>query len=302
MKKGLNSLLKFATQFKQKLAHKTMNPSILVEGEDGPMALAIAPSSDKSVVHKGLLLSRLGFACEGLNVCYDAIVKNVTGDSPFSQYDVESGSIHCLIAFRISKSGEMSSVTVPYIVDEGQVQWLEEGITEQEDSEDFKVKGRIADTLRKIMKENPLSDQAEYIGDLLTHAVETQKLTPDEMPPERVKFHVSRAVVAILIENKFRVMDNFSGKHIEWTGAKEKCHALIDTMIEDKIINDSHKKQLHDCVDKYIGSPNFKEKFEHYVSVSGYESVRPIFEFSEMVQTLCMSPAEPDSLVKMLFS
>lgn len=294
MKAALSSLMKFATQYKQKLAHKTMSPSILIEGEDGPMAIAIAPSSDKGTVHKGLLLARLGFPCAGLNVCYDAVVKNVSGDSPFSQYDVESGSIHCLIAFRIAKSGEMSSVTLPYIMDEGQLQWLEEGITEQEDSDDFKIQGRIADNLRKIMKETPLSDQAEYIGELLDSAVKNQNLTPDEMPPERIGFHVSRAVIAILMENKFKVMDNFSRNHIEWTGAKEKCHAVIDTMIEDKVINDSHKKQLHDCVDKYIGSPTFKEKFEHYVSISGYESAQPIFEFSELVYTLCLSPAEPD--------
>jgi hypothetical protein len=300
MNNTLTHFLNFATKRKEQSAEDAMNPLILVEGKDGPMAIAIAPSLDKKLVHRGLLLSWLGFPCEGLGVVYDAVVKNVTGESPMSEYDIEEGKLHCLIGYHITKKGEVSQMVLPYAVEENQVQWMRDGITFQEDDADRRLKGHIPNMLRKLRKEAPLTKQADYIKELMDDVTQAYQESNDDMSPERVKFHISRAVIAILIENGFKVMDNFSRKHIEWTGAKEKGQALITAMIEEKLINNSHEKQLRDCIDKYMGSPTFKEKFEHFIVMSGYESVHPVSTFSDMMQTLCISPAEPNQTTKLL--
>jgi len=270
---------------------KEMHPHITVEGKDGPMAIAIAPSLDRDQMMQACVMCRIGFESESLVLSYDAKVSTLKDSENLDQASTKSDKLECLLTFRIDKNGKTSSVISPYIVEKNKIRWIDEGITFHEDSNEEKLKGDIPDFLRHIWNMKPIIDDPTYGGEVENIIANFPNIKKD-LSQEQISFLISRAIMALLMQKKFNIIDNLSNKHIEWTDAKQKACEFINELVKDKSIDASYKDKLIDCINQHFGTPIFKEKTEHYLMLAKFknEKLDEISDFLNIMEKICMTP------------
>lgn len=304
MRKQLDDAMNFARKLKEQFLNndEDMHPHVVVEGKDGPIAIAIAPSLDTDEAMEACLICRLGFDSEALVVTYDGRVTSITGNSPLANLSLNQEELECIISFRIDKSGNASSLIAPYVIKEDEIIWLEEGLTFQADTEDDKIRGNIPEMMREICNHKPINQDPEHIKDMIGFDPNLSNvLANKEYPRERIGFLIGRAIMGMLIKKKFRILDNLSVTHIEWTDAREKAESLVEALIGEKYIKPNFKLKLNDCIQANLGTPAFVERFEFLLEQAGFNhpAFKDIAQFVTVAEGMCISPLSAKHILKL---
>jgi hypothetical protein len=304
MRKQLEEAMNFSRKLKEQFLknNEDMHPHVIVEGKDGPIAIAIAPSLDTDEIMDACLMCRLGFDSEALVVTYDGRVTSITGNSPLANLSLNQEELECIISFRIDKSGKASSLIAPYVMKEEEIVWLEEGLTFQTDTEDDKIRGNIPETMREICSHKPLNQDPEHIKGMIEFDPNLSDFFANkEYPQERISFLIGRAIMGLLMKKKFRILDNLSITHIEWTDARDKAKSLVESLIEEKYIKPTFKQKLNDCIQTNLGTPAFVERFEFLLEQSEFNhpSFKDIAQFVTVAESMCISPLSAKHILKL---
>ena len=252
-----------------------MHPHVIVEKDNNVVAVVIAPSMEKSQILQAAFLCKLGFDPDSLTITFDAKIRNS---------EDESESHECLIAHRIERNKKVSLMVLPYVYDGNNVEWIEQGGAIITDNCDV-IDGKVNAAIKKIMDDQPLTQQKEFY-EMIEKSIDITKETP-----EKILFHTSRAVMAILISMKFKIVDLLSCQHPEWTEGKTRGKQFIDRMIADGIIKPDSKDKLHEVIDKHMGKATFSEVFEHYIVLFGFSGLDiSSSTFAKKFEAMCMSP------------
>ena len=311
-------------------------PIVIVERDGQVQAIIMAPQIDKYLGLQAAAMSQCGYDPDAITMVMDAHIGTMTperkeGDAPFTDDELktaeaefrkkypkgmqaacdeegacETGEItDCLICHRIDREGKISIVTLPYAYHgkdkEGKpyspFKWLDQeekykrmlqGTTEEADG--LQLKGLIPDALRKIMKTPQIFDAIPALKELQEHV--------KDFTPERIRFHVARAIMSLMAAKKFIVMDFLSGTHPEWTGAKEEANAMLSRMLETGFIPKEAYEPMKAIIDAHIGTKQFVPTMTALLTANGYwlpaEPRGDIERFVTEWETICMSPNIPD--------
>ena len=323
---SLKEWIKFAKQQKDWAVEKTergdIPPTIIVERGGELQAIIIAPQIDKYMGLHAAALAQVGFDPDALVMVVDAHIHQGNmkdGQTPEQAAEefkkkypkgmqhacdnenaCELGEISdCLVCHRITRDGVLSMVSLPYSY-HGKggpaFKWLDDDpkykdvVQGTEEKDGLVLKGFIPDSLRKIMSEPPIMDKHPAL-------MELAKAFKD-FSPERVRYHTARAIMAILAGQEFVIMDMVSGKHPEWTNAKETGEQMLKAMIADGFLPKEALEPLIALLNEHIGTKLFQEKAVALFKENSYwlpgDWRDDIEAFVAKFESACMSPIMPD--------
>lgn len=251
-----------------------ITPTVIVERDNQALAIVMAPSVDKELGLACAKLCKVGFDADHLTLIVDARLHksafNMTPEELSEKFpqgsmqklceegkQEESGIIDCLVCHRISKNCEIELILLPYSCSgKGTLKWLDSEINPSSND----VQGVIPDALREIMK----LDVQKGLQKILDISKNFQ-----DYSPERSRFHLSRAMITVLTREKFFVIDLISGRHPEWTDAKDKAILLIDKMIKDGSFPREAKIPLEKIMEQ-IGTSSFRDELTKLLNDNSY--------------------------------
>lgn len=313
----------FAKQQKQWAVDSTnrgdIPPTIIVERNDEIIAVVISPEIDKRLGLQAAAMCHLGFDPDALIMVVDAHIhqghveegQTVEEAQEAFRKKFPKGMQHacdnedacavgeisdCLICHRITRDGKITLVSLPYSYHgkDGGVpfQWLDDDERYKNLSSFFQntdkdtLKGFIPDSLREIMN-TPFNNSPEL--DRLREV--------SNFSPERVRFHISRAMISLLSAKDYIVADFISGKHPEWTDAKNIGIDLLSRMVNDGFFPKESFDPIKSLIEEQIGTKNFSESLSALLNAHLYwlpaEVRENIPEFIRDFENVCMSPTIP---------
>lgn len=261
---------------------KNLNPLLIVEKNDHPAVIFSSPNNNLQYVMGAASVSKVGFNPQSLTVIFDITYK--PKDTKHNKYDVDFEECEAILVYNIDKDNNVKSVMIPYTINFDQIEWHEQIECATEDE----LRGHIPKKLKVIMGMSSLTREKPDLLEILN----LEKDDLEGFDDEKFEFFSGRAVISILMKKKFKVIDLFTYKHIEWTDAKNKAKAFINALVEMKKIDKKHENKFLDLVEKNIGSPAFHERFEHQLSVVNFKPPKKmgLNTFVSMFQQVCMSP------------
>jgi len=298
-----------------------ISPMVIVERDGEVLAIVISPEIDKRYGLQAAAMCQAGFDPDALTMVVDAhIHQGTTKEGQTVEESVDEyhkkfpkGMQHacdnegacavgeisdCLICHRITRDGKITLVTLPYSYHgkDGGVpfQWLDTDERYKDmgnmsdNDEGVRLEGFIPDSLREIMK----------VPSILEHIPQLKEMSEaNDFNPERVRYHTARAIMAMMTTNKFIVADFVSGKHPEWTGAKQTGNEMISKMIESGFFPKEAYEPIKEIIDNYIGTRAFAEKLTALLTANSYwlpaEIREGIPKFASELESICMSPVVP---------
>ena len=324
--KDMQTWVDFAKQQKSWAVDSTnrgdIPPTIIVERDGEVLAIVISPEIDKRYGLQAASMCQAGFDPDALTMVVDAHIhqgkrqEGQTMEEAQEEYhkkfpkgmqhacDTEgacaTGEItDCLVYHRITRDGKITMVTLPYSYHgkDGGVpfQWLDgderykDMGNMSETSEGVRLEGFIPDSLREIMKSPSFFQQIPQLQEVAK---------ANEFTPERVRYHTSRAIMAMMTAKKYMVADFVSGRHPEWTGAKETGNEMLSKMIEGGFFPKEAYEPIKEIIDKHIGTRVFADKLTALLTVNSYwlpgEIREDIPKFVSELESICMSPSIPN--------
>jgi len=296
-------------------------PTIIVERDGEILAIVISPEIDKRYGLQAASMCRVGFDPDALTMVVDAHIheskrkENQTLEEAQEEYHKKfpNGMQHacdtdgacatgeitdCLICHRIARDGKITLVTLPYSYHgkDGGVpfKWLDEDERYKsmgnmsESDEGVRLEGLIPDSLREIMKMPSILERMPQLK---------QMSEAKDFTEERVRYHTARAIMAMMTAKKFLVADFVSGKHPEWTGAKENGEEMLSKMIESGFFPKEAHEPIKEIIDNHIGTRSFTEKLTELLTANSYwlphEIRADIPKFASEFESICMSPVVP---------
>ncbi len=323
---GMDDWVDFAKKQKAWAVEKTdrgdIPPTVIVE-RDGICAIVIAPQIDKHLGLKAAAMCQAGFDPDALTMVMDAHITQAQKKEGQTIEEAEEefrkkfppGSMQrmcdeegacetglitdCLICHRITRDGKISMVTLPYSY-HGKggppFKWLDQdpkfGKLSESENPEAEVRGMIPDALRGIMKQPSFLDQIPKIKEIQDSF--------GDFSEERCRFHTARAMMSMLSSQDFIIADFTSGKHPEWTMAKENANEMLVQMVKDGFFPKEAFKPCKEIIDEHIGTAAFGEKMTALLQANGYwlpSDIRQDIEsFVHDWSSICMSPTPPPPL------
>lgn len=330
-------IVDFAKQQKSWAVEKTQRgdipPTVIVERNGQVQAIVIAPQIDKYLGLQAAAMCHAGYDPDSITMVMDAHIGTMaSGTKPdgekMSEKDIEeataafrkkypkgmqaacddegaceTGDItDCLICHRIDREGNISMVTLPYAYHgkEGPpFKWLDQDpkykdmlTGSSEGDKGLQLKGLIPDALREIMKSQSLMEHLQEVPSFKEVAEHF-----NDFSPERVQFHVIRAIISMMSAKKFMILDFVSGTHPEWTGAKDEANVMLSKMVETGFVPKEAHQPMKELIDNHIGTLAFREKMTTLLTANGYwlpaEPRQDIERFVIKFEAICMSPSLP---------
>lgn len=316
----MKNWIDFAKEHKAFAVQKTERgdvfPTIIVERNQELLAVVMAPELDKMLGLQAAHMCKIGFDPDSLTLVLDAHMHQSKrkDNQTFEEMEEEYRSkfpkglqfahdeeneideiVDCLICHRINRQGEISIVALPYTYQEGKnpLKWLDsdpnyKDIYEEEmcDKDGEQLKGYIPESLRSIMSQSDIDQK---------FVEQVKNIAKDfDYEPERLRYHVARAMISILNNSGFFVVDLVSGRHPEWSGAKNKAYEVIDLMINTGMLPSEADEPMKQIVDEYIGKPNFVENLTELLKDHVYwlpDKIRDdVEEFCRGFESFCILP------------
>jgi len=289
MSLSFKTFLEFAKQEKTRAIEsdgpKDMLPQIFVVKNDEILAVVTVPKLDENLTFRASFLLHIAFQPDELIVNLDANLKLKEDHESLLEDMTE-----CIIVHKIDKNGKCAVAALPYINHESSIKWIKEGFTvfEEGDEDQTMLDGKIIKTLKKIVSSESIFKNKDFKKFASSEILKKHGVKSDE----HLAFTTSRAVLGVLIEMGYHVVDMYSHQHIEWTDAKNKAKNFVDLLIEKNQLDESNREKLIEVLCQYVGTPVFVEKAEHYLSLYLKEEPKNT-TYLEMAKSLlfhCMSP------------
>lgn len=257
----------FAKAFKDltfKINSKMDMPPIVIGEKNGKVQIiAVAPQVDRNMGLHAANLLKVGADVDVLTLIVDARMKSLDDivdgkiEHKNLQKLVEEGKreeekiVDTVLCYRIINGGESSVISLPYELKEDKINWINK--EEESDLDDPIAQGIIPDALSSIMKEE--------IGDknIMNMLKETMKHVTD-YSEERHHFHFARAMMSILLTQKYFVVDLISSFHPEWINGEINANKLLDDLVKEGFFPREATKICKPIIDQFINTDLFVEK------------------------------------------
>lgn len=288
---SIDNICNFARNNKEhliKTGGSDMNPILFVEQNGQPAAIIASPDMDKEKIIQAAMISKVSFNPDSLVFIFDATM---------TKQDSQEDKQDCLIIYQILRDKTMNSVVLPYSVLDENIHWEDKVLSGNSKI----IEGNIPESMKSIMDMEPITkDNFLNRSDEFDILDEEQVEFLRSLPQERFSFHSSRAVLATLLDRKFKVVDCFSATNIEWTGAKQKGHKIIEVLVEKRKIKSEFKDKLIDIINQHLGEPVFVERFEFFLQKAKIKlpSSCNLSDFVQFFQQFCLQPNTSEEQVE----
>lgn len=316
-KPTLNAWIPFAKQHKENMIASSEKgdcpPAVIIEKHGKIQMIVVAPEVDKHLALSAIALLHTSLNPDVITMVLDArfsmgkAKEGETMEEAMAGYEsgdmqkrVEEGNrgdiVDCLLCYRITSNGETSAINIPYVYegkDGPPFKWLDDEpqFKDKLNLTGDKVSGFIPEKLQEIMK------MPVFQGD----ETEQLKVVADTFLPEereeRIYYHSARAMMAMLAEKKYYVLDFISGSHPDWCGAKERGTKIVDKMVSDGFFPQEAANPVKSIIENHIAKKEFQDKFYDLLNENSYwlpATIRSdIKKFVVEFETFCVAPMMP---------
>ena len=309
--------VEFAKKHKQNMANNNergdFSPMVIVENNNHIDMVVISPEVDKRLAFQACALIHSSIDPDSLIVILDARmasskISKEGKNTEEAKEDIakkfpsgsmqkiceegrgeEEGIVETLLCYKITRDGETSMLNMPYTFKgKGQpIEW--------KDSEfiwlygkDGNIQGNVPDSLSEIMK-LPI-----FRGDETRGLRKISSLWSAEEREARVAYHSARAIMALLANKQYLIMDFITGKHPEWSGGDSRGLQLLSKLIDDGFFPAEASEPVGELISKYIATKQFREKFVKLMEENSYwlpNGIRDdIPKFAFEFENMCVTP------------